>query len=105
MKDIFSIFNYFPMLYNRRFFCKEELEKGKCSDLRKRACMYRYECNLGYRNKKYTLCRKDFEIYKNDIHLLPTIRTVINDRMYTEKNFSIEFHFLVFHARLLFVKE
>lgn len=102
---MFNILNYFRMLYKRRFFCKEQLKNKYCSNLVKECCMYRYECNLGYRNKKYTLCRKDFEIYKNDINLLPTIRTVINDRMYTEKNFSIEFHFLVFHARLLFVKE
>lgn len=54
---------------------------------------------------KYRLFRKDFETYKNDIHWLPTIRTVINDRIYTEKNFSIEFHFLVFHTRLLFMRK
>lgn len=54
---------------------------------------------------KYKLFRKDFEIYKNDIHWLPTIRTVVNDMMYIKKNFSIEFHFLMLHIRLLFIKE
>ena len=54
---------------------------------------------------KYKLFRKDFEIYKNDIHWLPTIRTVVNDMMYIKKNFSIEFHFLMLHTRLLFIKE
>lgn len=54
---------------------------------------------------KYKLFRKDFEIYKNDIHLLPTIRVVVNDYMYIKKNFSIEFHFLTLHSRLLFMKE
>lgn len=53
---------------------------------------------------KYKLFRKDFEIYKNDIHWLPTIRTVVNDMMYIKKNFSIEFHFLMLHIRLLFIK-
>lgn len=54
---------------------------------------------------KYKLFRKDFEVYKNIIHLLPTIKLVVNDLVYIKKNFSIEFHFLVFHARLLFMKE
>lgn len=54
---------------------------------------------------KYKLYKKDFEIYKNDIHWLPTIRTVIDNMIYIEKNFSIEFHWLVFHSRLLFIKE
>lgn len=102
---MFNIINYISWLLSKNQFCKEEFKRGKCSNLKKEACVYRYECKLGYRSKRYKLYRKDFEIYKNDIHLLPTIRMVINDRMYTEKNFSIEFHFLVFHARLLFVKE
>ena len=52
---------------------------------------------------KYYLDKKDFEISKNEIHILPTIRIYINNMMYIDKNFSIEFHFLVFHARLLFM--
>ena len=54
---------------------------------------------------KYKLYAKQFEINKNDIWFLPTIRTVINNLIFREKNFSIEFHFLVFHSRLLFLKK
>lgn len=54
---------------------------------------------------KYKLDRKDFQIYKHDIYILPTFRLYLDNMIYAEKNFSIEFHFLVFHARLLFMKE
>jgi len=49
--------------------------------------------------------RKDFVIWKNDIYIIPTFRMVINDHIYTNRNFSIEFHWIVFHARLLWVEE
>lgn len=52
----------------------------------------------------YKLYKTDFEIYKNDICIFPTIRLFINNMIYVDKNFSIEFHFLVFHSRLLFIK-
>ncbi len=51
------------------------------------------------------LKRKDFEIWKNDIYIIPTFRMFINNMIYTNRNFSIEFHWLVFHARLLWVAE
>lgn len=54
---------------------------------------------------KYKLFRKDFEIWKDDISLLPNIRLYLNDPYIIVKNWSIEFHFLVFHSRLLFIKE
>lgn len=54
---------------------------------------------------KYELDKMDFEIYENDIYLLPTVRVYINDMMYIQPNFSIEFHFLIFHGRLFFVKK
>ena len=54
---------------------------------------------------KYKLDRKDFQIYKNDIYILPTFRLYLDNHMYVDKNFSIEFHFIVFHSRLLFMKE
>jgi hypothetical protein len=54
---------------------------------------------------KYKLERKDFEIWKQDIFLLPTFRIAINDVVYIQENFSIEFHFLVWHGRLLFIKD
>jgi len=48
------------------------------------------------------LIRKDFCVLKNDVYIIPTFRTFINNMMYRNHNFSIEFHWLVFHARLLF---
>lgn len=54
---------------------------------------------------KYKLFRKDFEIWRDEIFFLPTVKIVINNMIYAEQNFSIEFHFLVFHARLLFFKK
>ena len=54
---------------------------------------------------KYRLDRKDFEIYNNDFYLFPTIRIFIDNLIYAHRNFSIEFHFLVFHSRLLFMKD
>lgn len=54
---------------------------------------------------KYALYRKDFEIGNHSIALLPTIVVKGNDWMYTLKNFAIEFHFLCFHARLLWMRD
>lgn len=54
---------------------------------------------------KYKLYIKNYKIYKDDIYLLPTIRLYLNDPLYTNENFSVEFHFLGFHVRLFFIKE
>ena len=51
------------------------------------------------------LFRKNFEVRKDDIYILPTIEIRINNMMYEEKNFSIMFHWIVFHARLLWLKD
>lgn len=51
------------------------------------------------------LNRKDFQVWKDHIYILPSIEVVINDMIYTQKNVSITFHWLVFHARLLFMNE
>ena len=59
----------------------------------------------GGMNMKYKLYRRDFEIWKKDIMLFPTIRIFIDNHCYVDENFSIEFHFLCIHARLLFMKE
>ena len=48
------------------------------------------------------LARKDFYILENDIYILPTFRVYINNILYSYKNFSIEFHWIIFHTRLLF---
>lgn len=44
---------------------------------------------------------KYFEINKNDIYLIPTIRIAINEARYINNYIAVEFHFLIFHARLL----
>ena len=49
--------------------------------------------------------RKDFKIFKDYIFLLPTIVLSFNDPIYTVRNFAIEFRWLVFHARLLWLAE
>ena len=54
---------------------------------------------------KYKLERKDFQIWGDDIFLLPTFRVVVNDMAYIRDNFSISFHWFVFHGRLLFMRE
>lgn len=54
---------------------------------------------------KMKLFRKNFEVWKDDIYIMPTIEIRINNMMYEEKNFSIMFHWIVFHARLLWLKD
>ena len=53
---------------------------------------------------KYCLYAKEFQIYEKDFYMLPTIRLLVNNLIYIDKNFAIEFHFLMFHGRLLFLK-
>ena len=50
------------------------------------------------------LTRKDFRVWEDDIYIIPTFRIFINNQMYLNRNFSIEFHWLVFHIRLLFTQ-
>lgn len=52
---------------------------------------------------RFKFYNKQFKIMKDDIYLLPTIRININNRVWWYDNFSIEFHFLVFHARIVFM--
>ena len=49
--------------------------------------------------------RKDFLILKNHIYILPSIEIVINDMMYRCKNCAVCFHWIIFHARILYLKE
>ena len=56
----------------------------------------------GKKRGSMKLTRKDFCVWKNDICIIPTFRTLIDNQIYQNHNFSIEFHWLVFHARLLF---
>lgn len=50
----------------------------------------------------YYLDRAEFQIYEKDFYIFPTIRLLINNLVYVKKNIAVEFHWLVFHARLLF---
>lgn len=50
------------------------------------------------------LYRKDFRIYKDIIYLLPAIILAFNDPIYSERNYAIEFRWLIFHARLLWLE-
>ena len=51
------------------------------------------------------LYSKDIFVFRNWITLVPTVEIHIGDPQYKEKNFTISFHWLVFHARLLWIKE
>ena len=53
---------------------------------------------------KYRFFRKDFDVWKTDIYLLPTVRLFLNNEIYWDKNFTIEFHFLVFHLKIMWKK-
>ena len=46
----------------------------------------------------------DFNIDKNTIHLLPTIKLVFNEYFLCYKNFSVQFHWLCFHSRIRWIK-
>lgn len=50
------------------------------------------------------LFRKDFEVWKDQIHILPNIEIIKNNMIYNGRNFAICFHWLVFHARLLWLE-
>lgn len=51
------------------------------------------------------LYKKQFNIFKNYISIVPTIILRPNEPYYLDYNFAIEFHWLVFHARLLWIEE
>lgn len=53
---------------------------------------------------RYKLFRRDFEIWKNEFYILPAFKVVIDSMFYNDRNFSIEFHFLTLHARLLWLR-
>ena len=49
--------------------------------------------------------RKDFQIGKNHIYIIPSVEVVTHDMIYCVPNVAICFHWLVFHARLLFLRK
>lgn len=46
-----------------------------------------------------------FKVYKDIWYLIPTIIFQFDDRWYRDKNFSLEFHWLCFHGRLMWFEE
>ena len=50
------------------------------------------------------LYRRDFRVFKDYIVILPTIILALNDPIYSKRNIAIEFRWLVFHARLLWMR-
>ena len=49
--------------------------------------------------------RKDFVIDMSNLYLLPSINIIFNEAILREKNISIVFNWLMFHARIRFVEE
>ena len=54
---------------------------------------------------KYKLFKKNFEIWKNQMYLLPTIVIITDEMVFTRKNFSIQFHWLIWHGRLVWLED
>lgn len=54
---------------------------------------------------KWTVLKKQAEIYKDNIFLLPAIVIVKNDMRYSKPTLAIEIHFAVFHAQIEFIKQ
>lgn len=51
------------------------------------------------------LYKKDFCVYKDWLTLLPTIEIHFNNAIYVNKNIEVCFSWVIFHARLLFIRE
>lgn len=51
------------------------------------------------------LYKKEFKIIKDYISIVPTIVLKPNEPYFLDRYFEIEFHWLVFHARMLWKKE
>lgn len=51
------------------------------------------------------LYKKEAKIYKDTIFLIPTIELDFDVPIYMCHNFAIVVHWLVFHARLLWMEE
>ena len=50
------------------------------------------------------LIRKDFRVFKDYIFILPAIALDFNNQIYAQTSFAIEFRWLVFHARLVWLR-
>jgi len=51
------------------------------------------------------LYRKDFRIFTDLVYILPAVILGFNEPIYNKPNFAIEFRWLVFHSRLLWIME
>lgn len=51
-----------------------------------------------------TFYRKDFQIYRDWITIIPTIQILTNNPMYTAKSIAIELSWIVFHARFIWME-
>ena len=49
--------------------------------------------------------KKSIAVYRDNIYLLPTVQIKVNEQMYMTRNLAVEFHFAVFHARLMWLWE
>lgn len=69
----------------------------------KAAGVYKY---IKRKTKKWTRIKgtPDAHIYKDYIALLPEIEIHRNDARYDRQTISIEFHFIIFHARIKWIK-
>ena len=54
---------------------------------------------------KMKLYKVNYEIWGNNFYLLPTVQIKCKNPVYTCRNLAIELHFLIFHARFLFLEE
>lgn len=54
---------------------------------------------------RFECYRKDFEIYKKDFYLLPTVRIILSDILFSERIVVFEFHLFSLHIRFAFVEE
>lgn len=52
-------------------------------------------------DKKYCVAR----MYTDRWYILPTVIIQGDDHLYMDRNFTVEFHFLCFHARLMWVEK
>ncbi len=49
--------------------------------------------------------KSSFAVWKDNIYLIPTVQIKVNEKVYMTRNLAVEFHFAVFHARLMWMWE
>nr|DAF06787.1 MAG TPA: hypothetical protein [Caudoviricetes sp.] len=43
---MFTLIEKIMMYFDRKYFCKKELQNGKCEEIKKKCCMYKHICKL-----------------------------------------------------------